>query len=185
MEDERIVELYWQRDEEALRRTDEKYGPALLNTGRGWLGSTPDAQECVNDTYHRAWTSIPPQRPRALFAYLARILRNLCLDRYRAAHAQKRCAALVELSEELQACLPALDRAEDGLEEKELVRVLNGFVAALEPLQRRIFLRRYWYGDSVARVAELCGVSQAKVKTDLYRLRSRLKEALEKEGIAV
>jgi len=182
MEDGRIVALFFARDETALREADAAYGARLRALARRITGSAEDAEECVSDTYLRAWESVPPQRPRRLFAYLAAICRNAALDRVERAQAHKRSAELVALTEELAACVPDR-RQEQTVSEETLTRLLETFLRAETADSRPIFLRRYWFGESVAGIAAALGMSENAVKLRLLRSRERLKRHLEKEGI--
>jgi len=164
-------------------------GPSLppeSGTGRacyGW-GSREDAEECVSDTYLNAWNAIPSERPDHLFAYLARVCRNLALDRLDWKNAKKRQAHVVALTAELEACIPDPWR-ERQLSGQEIGAALTAFLQGVPEDQRLIFLRRYWYGDSIRDIAGRYGFTESKVKTTLLRTRSRLRDYLEKEGITV
>lgn len=184
MDDNRIIELFWSRDEEAISTTEAVYGNALHALAERIVQSFEDARECVNDTYWKAWDSIPPQRPQYLFAYLAKICRNIAFGVLDRNQALKRSAVVVELSGEMQQCIP--DRmAEARMESRELGRVLSAFLGTLRRDDRVIFLRRYWYGDSVEEIARRYGMTQSKVKTQLHRTRTKLKTYLDKEGIGL
>ena len=180
MNDAQIIELYWERNEDAITQTDEVYGSLLLSLSDRILHSREDARECVSDTYLRAWNTIPPIRPVRLFAYLAKICRNCSLNRMEWNHAAKRGAEIVSLTRELELCLPARE-----MEDRELKEALNRFLAELSRDSRLIFLRRYWYADSVEEIARRYGISRSKVKTRLHRTRNKLKEFLEGEGITI
>ena len=185
MDDAAILALYWARDEEAIAATDRAYGPLCRGLAWNLLHSREDAEECVNDTWHRAWTTIPPQRPESLRAYLCRIVRNLSIDRWRAAQARKRGAGLELLVGELEECLPPAASAEAAVEERELVRCLDRWLDALAPEDRALFLRRYWYGQSLAELAQWAGRRANTLSQRLRRLRLELRETLEKEGITL
>ena len=182
MDDNTLIALFFARNEEALRQTADKYGGALMTLARRILRDKEDAEECVSDTYLTAWNTIPPQKPTHFYAYLAKICRFTAFDRLDKANAQKRTAQVVTLSAELESCLPA---ALSTLGEEELGRLLNSFLAELPVEKRRIFLRRYWFGDSVREIAVRYHISESKVKVTLFRLRGQLKLSLEKEGISV
>ena len=186
MEDTEIVALFLQRDETAIRETAAKYGTALRKIAAGLTGDPLSAEECENDTYLQAWNSIPPHEPRAyLFPFLARITRHIAIDRCRKEHAQKRGVPTVELTREMAECLPAGEDGFDAPNAQALTEAIDRFLAALPEEQRNIFLRRYWYFDSVADAARYCGVSLSKAKTTLFRLREKLRVFLEKEGYTV
>lgn len=186
MDDQKIIELYWRRCEDAIAETAHKYGPYCRRVAYNILQDHADSEECVNDTYLRAWNAIPPKRPERLRAFLGKIARNLALDRWERQSAEKRGRGQASLAlEELEECLPAPSGGEqtaDGLALKEL---LDRFLAGLEAERRRIFVRRYWYLDSVKEVAAALGVGESSVKMTLLRLRRELKEFLEKEGVFV
>ena len=183
MEDTRIIELFFQRDEAALREIESKYGGKLSAIARSITENDQDAEECVNDTYLEAWQAIPPARPIHLFAYLAKIIRNNALSLCEKRHAQKRNGITVELTQELCECLPsALDPACE--EESARIRaVLNRFLMIQKPDARRLFVRRYFYTLSVAQLAAESGLTESAVTARLYRLREALRKQLVKEGI--
>ena len=186
MEDDAIVTLYWQRNEEALRASAEKYGSRLRGLAQRILADAHDAEECENDTYLEAWNRIPPHRPESyLYPFLARITRHLSLNCCRDRERLKRRAHLCELSAEMEQCLPAPDDAACRLEENELREAINGFLAKLPEEQRNLFLRRYWYLDSISDIARRYGLSESKVKSSLSRSRQALGEQLRKEGYDV
>ncbi len=184
MEDEKILDLYFARDERAIRETEARYDGKLNALALRIVAIREDAQECVNDTYLTAWQTIPPQRPEYFFAYLAKICRNFCLGRLDWLGAAKRKANVVTLTRELELCIPD-SRQERHLEGKVLGEVLNRFLGGLSRDSRMIFLRRYWFADSVADIAQRYGMSQSKVKTSLHRTRNKLEAFLEKEGVAL
>ena len=183
MSDGEIVALYLARDEEALKQTSERYDARLRALALGILGDTSDAEECVSDAYLAAWNSIPPHEPRDyLFAYLARITRHLALDRCRRRSREKRAAHVEELTAELVDCLPAGESPEARLDARELAGAVSAWLRTLPEEQRRLFLRRYWYCDSVEALAKGMGWGESRVKTSLHRLRKELRAHLEKEG---
>lgn len=185
MEDQEIIGLYWARDQRAVSETADKYGAFLNALARGILRSSGDAEECVNDTYLRAWNAIPPARPTAFRVWLSRITRNLSLDRWKLSAAAKRGGGETELLlGELEDCVPAPHGVERQLEERELAAQISAFLRALPAETRIIFLRRYWYGDTVAEVAGRLGCTQGKVKSSLFRTRNALRTYLEqREGL--
>lgn len=186
MDDDVIIRLYWDRDQSAIRATAEKYGTFLYNLSWNILRSFPDAEECVNDTYLRTWNAIPPARPTAFRAWLGRIVRNLSLDRWKSSRAEKRGGDAVEmLLGELDDCIPTPDQVEKHLEDQEIARLISVFLRTLSPENRTIFLRRYWYGDSMAEIAAKLHCSEGKVKSSLFRTRKALRSYLEKEGVAL
>lgn len=187
MEDTAIIGLYWAREERAISASDEKYGNLCRNLSQSILDSREDAEECVNDTWKRAWDTMPPQRPRSLRAYLVKITRNLSIDRWRAKRAEKRGGGTDVLLEELEDCLPlsASPSAEELTEARETVRVIDRWLSRLPPADRVAFLRRYWYGQRVNQVAAQAGCSPNSMAKRLGRLRDGLRQALEQEGIVI
>ena len=181
MEDGKILDLYFQRDEEAIRQTEAAHGHKLYTLAYGILNLREDAEESVSDTYLKAWESIPPTRPTYFYAYLAKICRFICFGKLDWKNAAKRKAEIVELTAEMELCIPDLSR-EWRLESQELGRLLNEFLGTLNEESRRIFMRRYWYADSVAQIAQRFGLGESKVKTRLFRARNQLRSFLEKEG---
>ena len=183
MEDSDIVDLYLRRDEAAIRYTAEKFGVRLRPLAHSIVGDRQTAEECENDTYWEAWRAIPPHEPRQyLFAFLARITRHLALNRCRDQSRLKRSALICELSAELEQCIPAPDDLQCRMDELALRESLNGFLHTLSPEKRNIFLRRYWYLDSIADIARRFSLSESKVKTTLFRCRGQLRTYFEKEG---
>ena len=186
MEDREIVTLFWQRDERALQAAADKYGGCCRAVARNILADEQDAEECLNDTWLNAWNSIPPHRPEALAGYLAKLTRFAALKRWRDARAQKRGGGEPALVyEELADCIPARRGPDEALAEKELAELLRRFLAQLPATQRRVFLCRYWYFDSIAAIAAQFGFSESKVKSMLHRSRKRLRDLLNKEGFTI
>lgn len=184
MEDIQIIELYFARDERAIRETEASYGRRLHSLAIRILQNYEDAEESVSDTYMKAWNTIPPQRPAYFFAYLAKICRHFALGRLDWNNAAKRKADVVSLSDELQRCIP--DRTQSSRPEgEEIGQALNRFLATLSQESRMIFLRRYWFADSIEEIAARYGITQSKVKTQLHRTRAKLHSYLESEGIYV
>ena len=184
MEDSKILELYWSRDEQAIAETRASYGVPLLALANRILSSREDSEETVSDTYLRAWQTIPPERPKNFLAFLRRICRNLAFDRLDWNRAAKRNAEVVALTDEMELCIPDTSRDRE-LEAKELGRVLNAFLESLPKETRMIFLRRYWHVDTIAEIAQRYGITQSKVKMQLSRTRAKLCTYLEQEGIQV
>ncbi len=185
MDDQAIIALYWSRDQRALGESQQKYGPLCLRLSENILASREDAEECVSDTWLRAWDTMPPQRPDSLRAYLSRVCRNLSLDRWRARRAKKRGEGLEVLLEELEDCVPTSPSAEAAAESREITRCIDRWLETLEPEDRTAFLRRYWYGQQVKELARQAGRAPQKMAQRLYRLRQSLRRALEQEGIVV
>ena len=182
MTDSQIIALFWERNEDAIQETDAVYGRKLYAISHKILHSNQDAEESVSDTYMRAWETIPPQKPNYFFAYLAKICRNFSLSKLQWNAAAKRNAEVVSLTQEMETCIP--DRSHDRkLDGEEIGRVLNRFLDGIGVESRLIFMRRYWYTDSIAEIAARYHISQSKVKTQLHRTRNKLQLFLEKEGI--
>ncbi len=183
MEDGQIIELFFQRNEQAIREAAEKYGSYCMQISRNILSSPNDCEENVNDTYLQAWNSIPPQRPDKLSAYLAKITRNLALNRFNADHAQKRgngefCLSLEELSD----CTPSAVSVENGMQLAELGKSISRFLRTEPPEARNVFVCRYFYSESIADISRRFACSSSKVKSMLLRSRNRLKKHLTEEG---
>ena len=184
MTDAQIIELYWNRNEQAIRETEVAYGRKLHGLADRIVQNFEDAQECVNDTYLKTWDTIPPKRPEYFFAYLAKICRNFALGVLDFKSAAKRKGEVVALTQEMECCIPD-PQHERKLEGEELREVLNRFLESLSVDNRVIFLRRYWYLDTVAEIAHRYGMTESKVKTQLHRTRAKLHSFLAKEGITV
>lgn len=184
MEDAKIIELYFARNEDAIGYTDAAYGRRLHHMAKNIVKNDQDAEESVSDTYLRAWATIPPQRPAHFFAYLAKICRNLALNRLDWKNAAKRKAEVVSLTEEMERCIPDSQKDRE-LEARELGAVLDRFLRTLSPENRLIFLRRYWYVDTISEIARRYGLSESAVQMRLSRTRAKLSNYLSKEGIAV
>lgn len=182
MDDSKIIALFFARNEDAIRHTDDTYGRRLFYLAERIVKNDQDAEESVNDTYMRAWDTIPPQKPRHLFAYLAKICRHFALDRLDWNNAAKRKAEIVSLSQEMETCIPDSHRDRE-LEARELGRLLDAFLRTLTPENRMVFLRRYWYVDTVAEIAVRYGISESAVQMRLSRTRDKLSAYLEMEGI--
>ena len=185
MEDEQIVNLYWQRDEAALQETELKYGSFCRGLAYNILSSHEDAEECVNDTWQKAWDSMPDERPSLLRAWLGKIVRNLALDRWRRDHAQKRYNGLDVMLDELEDCIPASVTVESTVDARELGRTISKWLRSLPKDDRALFVRRYWNGEALNVLARDQGIPAAKLAQRMYSLRQNLKKVLETEGIAL
>lgn len=182
MEDHEIVELYWSRDERAIGETASKYGSYCGSIAMNILSSAEDTEECLNDTWLRTWNSIPPTRPSVLRVFVGKIARNLALDRYKARNAEKRAGGEFAMSlDELDECVGA----EDSLESERIGESISRFLRTQSREARSVFVCRYFYCDSVSDIARRFGLSESKVKSMLFRTRSKLKIHLEGEGITV
>lgn len=182
MSDEQIVELYWQRDEQAIKETDIKYKSFLLSVAYNIVGDARDSEECLNDTYIGAWNAMPPARPTLLQAFLATIMRRTAIDRYKARKRQKRVVSelMVSLSE-LEEFIADDDRYSE-VNAKELGRVISDFVRALPDRRMYIFMSRYYFARPIKEIARLLKCSESTVNKEIAAIKCDLKEKLEKEG---
>lgn len=186
MKDAEILDLYWERDEQALAETQKAYGSYCYSIAWHILFDREDADECVNDTWLRAWNAIPPARPGKLSLFLGTITRNLSLDRWKGRKAMKRGQGEMTLAlDELAECIPDSRSTEDAVETAELERLLNVFLHGLPQRDCNVFLRRYWYVEDYQAIAQRYGMKLNTVKTSLFRTRDKLKKYLEKEGIVL
>ena len=183
MEDSRIIDLYWQRSEAAIPATAEKYGGYCQTIAQNILANPQDAEECVNDTWLRAWNSMPDQRPARLKLFLGRLTRWLSLDRCRARTRQKRGGGEYELAlEELEGCLAVQEDPQKTLELEQLGQAVDRFLSELRQEERTVFLARYWFCCSIAEIAQKHGFGESKVKVMLHRSRKKLRQRLQEEG---
>ena len=184
MEDRQIIDLYFRRDEDAIVRTREKYGGYCYRIAANILSAHEDAEECVSDTWLRAWNAIPPARPNPMRPFLGRITRNLALSRWRKSRAAKRGGSEAALCfEELSDCLPGGTDPERIVEAKVLEEAVNAFLAALKQNERSVFLARYWYFAPVREIAARTGKTESAVKSSLLRTRRKLYDYLNGEGL--
>ena len=185
MEDERIIELYRERNEEAIAASKAKYGRKCYAIAYNILHDRSDAEECENDTYMAAWNSIPPRNPTALSAFLVAITRRISLDKYRRKHAAKRGGELALSLSELEECIPNGKNIDDRLQAESLAKTISAFLRTLPEPECNVFIRRYWHFDSIGSICARYGYGQSKVKMMLLRTREKLQTYLEKEGIFV
>lgn len=183
MDDKELIELFFERSEQAISALAAKYGAAAETLARNILGDGRDAEECLSDALLGVWNSIPPERPESLKAYLLAVARNRALDRYHCLTAKKRNSHYDTALEELEECLSARETAESALEAKALAEAINAFLSTLESGDRRLFVRRYWLGESIAELAAMAGLAPKRVSLRLFRIRERLKRFLMKEGM--
>lgn len=183
MEDNAIIDLYFDRDERAITQSDNKYGALCTRVARNIVCDRQDAEECVADTWHSAWRAMPPERPNSLKAFFTRITRNLAISRVRRESAQKRGGGL--LLSELSDCVPDENTPERISELRALTDAISAWLSALTADERALFIRRYYFGDDLGTLSKLCGKTDRQLAQQMFRLRKRLKAALEKEGIAV
>jgi len=183
MEDKRIVDLFWERNDNALKETDAKYGKYCKSIAMNILGNNEDAEECVNDTYWKAWNAIPPHRPKILSTYLGKITRNLSFDKFRHNHAKKRgCGEMALILEELGECVSGSGNVAQAMEKKELIQEINRFLDSIPRVKCSIFLCRYWYALPVSQIAARFSMSESNVSVTLSRIRSKLKKHLLERG---
>ena len=183
MEDSKIVDLYWQRSEQAIHETKNKYENLLYSVAKNIIFTHEDAEECVNDTYLSAWNSIPPTRPTILSAFLGKITRNLAFNKYKHNHVMKRGSGeIAVVLDELAECVSGLEDVEQEIDRRELIAEINSFLDTLSPKKRNIFICRYWYSDSIPSIAKRYEMTESNVSVTLNRLRSKLKEYLSERG---
>lgn len=185
MEDAQIVDLFWARDEQALRETEAKFASLCRSIAARFLPTAGDAEECLNETWLRAWNSIPPKRPTALAPFLAKITRNLALDRCREASAEKRGGGELPLALEELGEIASGSSIETELERKQLAEALNGFLHALPERDRVLFLKRYFSLTPLRELAEEQGTTERALSMRLHRIRGKLRAYLEKEGFTL
>ena len=184
MEDKQIIELYWERNQEAISQTAEKYGNYCTAIARNILQTEEDAEECVNDTWLGAWNSIPPKRPEHLPGFLGKLTRYKAIDCWRSQHREKRggCAVTIAL-DEIAEVMPSGDGLEQDVLNQELVQAINRFLASLTAAERNVFIVRYWYLEDIAGISERFGFSYGKVHSMLHRTRNKLRQYLQKENL--
>lgn len=186
MEDAEIIRLYEERDQQAISRSQERYGGYCYSIGYNILYSKEDTEECVNETWLKAWNAIPPQKPGKLSVFLGSITRNLALDRYKGRKRIKRGGGeFPQILEELDECVPDRSTTDEEIDRKLLGEILSGFVASLSEQDRAVFLSRYWYAMPIKSISEKFSLNENTVKSVLFRSRSKLKKRLEEEGITV
>lgn len=189
MDDSKIIELFFARSEQAISELSAKYGKLIFSISHNILKNKEDASECENDTYLSVWDVIPPQNPNPLCAFVCRIARNLSLKKYRYNNARKRNSSFDVAMEELDGCIPdgqgrrmQAPSAEEEWQAKELGRAINAFIGTLEKEERILFIRRYWFCDSIGSIASWVHMSENNVSVKLYRIRERLKAYMGEEG---
>ena len=186
MNDAEIVARFWSRDADAVAAAEAVHGAFCRTLARNILGSDEDAEECVNDALFSAWNAIPPEKPRSLRAYLGKLTRNHALNRLERSRAGKRGGGAADaVLDELAEVLGVVSSAEDEVMERELIRTINAFLGSLDPGRRLLFVRRYWYGESVGSLAARLGMGENAVSAALRRIRLKLKNYLKREGYGV
>ena len=185
MDDEGILDLFFQRDQQGIQELDSKYGEICRGLSCRIVNSRQDAEECVNDAYLGAWNAIPPARPHPLLSYLLQIVRNLSLKRYRGKQAAKRGGMYTVAMEEIEGCLAGGQTVEEELDIRETARIIGEFLDTLTLDNRVIFLRRYWFADSCRDIAELVGLREKTVSVRLARIRERMKRYLTEREVRI
>ena len=185
MTDEEIIGLFFERSEQAISELAKKHGAAVGRVALNILNDEEDAKECVNDTWLGAWNSIPPNRPDPLRTYVCKIARNLATKRYHSNSAKKRCNQYDLALEDLEACVAGRDTVEDTVSARELAEIINRFLETLPYEDKFVFMRRYWYADSISEIAGMAGMSYNAVAVRLHRVKRKLKKQLQKEGVHV
>ncbi len=184
--DEAIVELYWKRNEDAIKETDKKYGKYLLVIADNIVHNRLDSEECLNDTYLGTWNRIPPTRPVSLQSFLARIMRNISVGRFRQNTADKRIPSeLVTSLDELEECIAGEDSMDRERATRELAEIINQALGAMTDREQYIFVCRYYYADKISAIANSLGVSEVTVNRTLSKLRSDLKSRLDQAGYTI
>lgn len=184
MEDHELIDLYWNRCDKAILETSKKYGRYCNTIAYNILKSAQDSEECVNDTYLKTWNAIPKDKPKIFSAYLGKITRNLAINRYHKKKAQKRGSGQINLVlEELENCISSNHSIENQIESQGIREILNQFLEDLKKEDRIIFVRRYWYVDSIKDISKRLGLSESKIKSVLFRARKKLKQYLEEKGV--
>ena len=185
MEDSMIIEMYWNRNENAIEETDKKYGAYCFSIANNILNNKEDSDECVNDTWLRTWNVIPPKKPERFRIFLAKITRNLSFDKYKMKNALKRSGEMLYILDELSECISGGSSTDDEIEMKLLSESINSFLKIISERDRAIFLRRYFYAETVTKIAEKMNLTPNNVSAVLSRTRIRLREHLTKEGFEI
>ncbi len=185
MDDVKIIEMYFARNEKAVDETRTKYGGFINHIAFNILKVSEDAEECENDTYLRLWNAIPPDRPEYFKAYIGKVVRNLAISLYRKNTAAKRSSGMYVLLSELEECLPSKESVEAELDAKYLSSVISEWLRSLSEENRIIFIKRYWYGESVKDIAAQSDFSPAELSSLLFALRKKLKKELTEKGVTV
>ncbi len=185
MDDETIINLYWARDERAIAETSSKYGGLCNHIAGNILSSREDREECISDTYLAVWNAIPDKHPNRFSVFISRIVRNLALKKYEYISAAKRNPSAVASLDELDDCVSGTDSIESEIEERHIENAINQFLWHLDEEKRNIFIRRYWYLDSIEAICKCTGFSRSKVNSMLYEMRRKLRLYLESEGVEI
>ncbi len=183
LEDDKIIALFFARDQQAIRELDQKYGKICRTFSYNIVNNIRDAEECVNDAYLGAWNAIPPTKPNPLLSYLVKIVRNISLKQYWRQEAAKRGGGYTVALEEIENCVAGGNTAEDEIEVRELAHMIEDFLDRLTAENRVIFMRRYWFSDHYEDIARLVGLSEKNVSVRLTRIRKKLKQYLIEKGV--
>lgn len=184
-DDEKIIEMFFERSEQGIRELDMKYGKVCRKLSYNIVNSRQDAEECVNDAYLGAWQAIPPAQPNPLLAYICKIVRNISLKAYYKKKAAKRNSAYTIAMEEIEACMADPNTVESEMEARELARIIESFLDTLPLENRVIFIRRYWFSDSCKEIAGFVGLSEKNISVRLSRIRQKLKDYLAEREVFV
>ncbi len=185
IEDEKIIEMFFDRSEQGIRELDNKYGKICHNLSYNIVNSRQDAEECVNDAYLGAWNTIPPTRPNPLLSYIVKIVRNISMNIYYRKETAKRSSHYTVAMEEIKNCLAAPNTVEAETEARELARIIESFLDTLTVENRVIFMRRYWFADSCKDIAEFVGLTEKNISVRLTRIRQKMKEYLAEREVFV
>ena len=185
MEDEKIIELFFERSEQGIRELDIKYGKICHKLSYNIVNSRQDAEECVNDAYLGAWNAIPPVHPNPLLSYIVKIVRNISLKIYWKKQAAKRSGHYTMALEEIEGCIADPKTVEEEIEAKELARIIEAFLDTLTLENRVIFMRRYWFADSYKDIAEFVGLSEKTISVRLTRIREKIKQSLKERRVLI
>ena len=182
MDDKELIDLYFKRDENAIKDTERLYGSQLRTLAYRLLADKGDTEECLNETYFKVWNAVPPHRPLSLYAFCAAVCRRTAMDMLDRKTAQQRSAIIVELTAEMEQCIPD-NSHEDKADSEQLSELMNGFISRLDDDKRAVFIRRYMFGESAAEIAKKYGYSETKVRSMLFRTRNKLKKYLEGKDV--
>ncbi|MDE7099180.1 MAG: sigma-70 family RNA polymerase sigma factor [Ruminococcus sp.] len=186
MDDKDIVQLFWDRNEQAITETSSKYGHYCFSIAKNILNNREDAQECVNDTYLNIWNSIPPHKPKMLSTFLGKIVRNLSFNKYKSVHSMKRGGYEISLIlDELAEIVSDEESVEDNIIRNELLKTIDDFISTLSAEKKYIFIRRYWYSDKITAIANQCGRTENSVNVELNRIRKKLRDYLTERGYEI
>lgn len=185
IDDEKIIEMFFERSEQGIRELHNKYGKVFHHLSYNIVGNQQDAEECVNDAYLGAWNAIPPARPNPLLTYLCKIVRNISLKLYHKSEAMKRSSQHTVAMEEIEACVAATNTVEAEIDAKELAHIIENFLDTLTDENRVIFMRRYWFSDSCKDIAELVGLTEKNISVRLTRIRQKMKEYLPEREVFI